>query len=227
MLNYLTTIGGGFGKQNEDKIHKFDELAQTFDMTYVNVNSCKIDFDKMKLYNRLCIQSMIDGNKIQILINDLKKLIIDQFGHNSNLNLQEDYLRHLITWSKDRIFTLNELLSSEFMFLWKIPQFTWSIKKIGSKTDIETVLNQIINLMQNYDTENETFTTQNISLKLKSIYQTYLSNVMKSSSVMKVLRLSLTNSEQGPPVAEIIELLGQQRTIEYLSSALSYLKYKL
>jgi len=100
ILNYLTNIGGGFGEQVEDKIHKLEDIVKTFDIKKLNVNNCKIETDKLKLYNRLCIYSFCDNDHINSLVEELKSLLISKFGPNENLNLDDEYLKMMISWSK-------------------------------------------------------------------------------------------------------------------------------
>ena len=42
------------------------------------------------------------------------------------------------------------------------------------------------------------------------------------ASFMKLLRLSLTNAKKGPPVLETMQLLGKQKCVQYLTSAIDY-----
>jgi glutamyl-tRNA synthetase len=100
ILNYLTSIGGGFGRQDVDNIYKLEDLIRTFDIKKLVVNNCKIETDKLKLYNRLYIRTNSNNECINKLIEELKSLLISKFGSNQNLNLDEEYLKFMIHWSK-------------------------------------------------------------------------------------------------------------------------------
>ena len=49
-------------------------------------------------------------------------------------------------------------------------------------------------------------------------------NNVNWSEYMRFLRKSLTNCKVGLPVVEILTLLGQSRSLEYLESALQHVK---
>lgn len=99
ILNYLSTIGGGFGRKEDNAINKLEDLIKWFDINKINVNNCKIDTEKLKLYNRLCIHWHFNQS-INVLIEELKGLLICKFGSNEDLNLDNEYLKSIISWSK-------------------------------------------------------------------------------------------------------------------------------
>ena len=37
---------------------------------------------------------------------------------------------------KERIFTLNDLLNEEFLYLWKVPDLSWNVKDVAPKDRI-------------------------------------------------------------------------------------------
>lgn len=66
--------------------------------------------------------------------------------------------------------------------------------------------------------------------KLKLIFDQFNSNdesQIKFGQYMKLIRFSLTNLKVGAPVAETIQLLGKNRTINYLKKALDYVEQSL
>ena len=48
---------------------------------------------------------------------------------NCFFNLFNDFKNHF----KERIFTLNGLLSEEFLYLWKVPDLSWNVNDVGPK----------------------------------------------------------------------------------------------
>ncbi|CAG2162308.1 unnamed protein product [Oppiella nova] len=132
IINYLTTIGSGFPHRLEDRIDGLQELTKLFDLTKVNTSNGKIETDKLRLYNRFSIYWYFNNGFENKLIEELKTLLISKFGSTRELNLDNDYLKFLITWSKERIFTLKELLNEEFIYLWKVPDFKWKVSDIAT-----------------------------------------------------------------------------------------------
>jgi len=141
------------------------------------------------------------------------------------LNLDNDYLKFLITWSKERIFTLKELLNEEFIYLWKVPDFKWKVSDIATHEEFESVLNSMIDLLESLE-ENEV-NSKDIYQVIRKLYNEKHSNLIGFKKFMKILRLCLTNLEKGSPIGETLELLGPQRAKTYLKSAYNYVNNNL
>ncbi|CAG2115372.1 unnamed protein product, partial [Medioppia subpectinata] len=136
ILNYLTTIGAGFPHRTENRIDKLQDFVNTFDLSKVSVNNGKIETDKLRVYNREAIYWYFDNGFENKLIEEFKCLLKDRFKSSDDLNLDNNYLKFLISWSKERVYTLKDLLSEEFLYLWKVPDFKWKVNDIGNKEDI-------------------------------------------------------------------------------------------
>ena len=100
LTNYLTNIGGGFPHRTEDRIDSLEDLIKAFDINKLNVNNSKIDVEKLQLYNRFTIYWYFSNGFEDKLIEELKSLLITKFGSSQDLNLDNNYLKFLISWSK-------------------------------------------------------------------------------------------------------------------------------
>ncbi|OTF69700.1 glutamate-tRNA ligase, mitochondrial-like protein [Euroglyphus maynei] len=228
VINYLTQMGGGFGQLNTancDKIFQLDELAAAFNLQSVNQNNCKIDVEKIRLLNRLHIQNLIENDPDRIR-NDLMKLLHqnrDKFQSLQFENQYHEYFDRILRWSSTRVFSINDLMTNDFLFLWSQPKYTWKLvddgSQIGSKKQIQQTLQATIDALQKMN-EKDFDDKDGILKQLRKFNDENQS--MKFSAYMRLLRLSLTNLTKGPPVAESMSLLGKNRTIQYLINAIEY-----
>ncbi|KAH7638792.1 glutamate-trna ligase [Dermatophagoides farinae] len=234
VINYLTQMGGGFGQLNTadcDKIYPIDKLAAAFDLQSVNQNNCKIDVEKIRLLNRLHIRNLIENDPNRIR-NDLIKLLernrekfqsLQQFD-----NQDKNYFDKCLRWSSTRIYTINDLITNDFLFLWSQPKSTWVMEDNfsfgGTKQQIQQTLQATIDLL--WQMNEQDFDDKDEILQKLRIFNNSDEQQMKFSAYMKLLRLSLTNLTKGPPVAESISLLGKNRTIQYITNSIEHLRKK-
>lgn len=147
ILNYLTQMGGGFGQLDtvkSDTIYSLENLVETFSLSNVNQNNCRIDTDKVQLLNRSCIKQKCENN-IHELVQEVVTLL-----RNETLGEDQEYIRNIILCNlvcfpisfvlkfilfcfQDRINTINDLLGPQFQYFWAEPQFNWDINQISSK----------------------------------------------------------------------------------------------
>ncbi|XP_027202918.2 putative glutamate--tRNA ligase, mitochondrial [Dermatophagoides pteronyssinus] len=224
IINYLTQLGGGFGQLNTancDKIYSMDELVDAFDLKSVNQNNCKIDLEKIHQLNRLYMKNLIENDPNRIRNDLIEILQKNQEKFQTSLQFDNDYFDKILQWNLERIYSINDLIQEDFLFLWSQPKLTWlnDSSSFDSKQQIQQTLHSTINLLQQI----EDFNDKDIILKqLRKLNENELS--MKFNLYMKLLRLSLTNLTKGPPVAESIMLLGKNRTIQYLRNAIDYVQ---
>lgn len=137
IVNYMTHLGGCFRLDSSEcnKIYSMNELANAFELESINHNNCKIDGEKIKLLNKTYIENLLETDSDRIL-NDLKMLLED-FKDKSpgKLSFDSEYLQKVLKWSSIRIFTIKDLISNEFLFLWYYPNPTWNFDDVKLSSD--------------------------------------------------------------------------------------------
>lgn len=221
--NYLTQMGGGFPQLNTtdcDRLYSLPQLVDAFRLNKVHQNNCKIDAAKVQLLNRLTLKQVLQDDPRR-LIEDLKRLIPPA------MTLDESYLTKIINWSVDRIFTLNDLSSPEFSFLWSRLEYSWRLEDIGGRMDCEKVIIVLAKTLETLSASQHFDDEPSLLAQLKSVHQEQLAEMIKFGSFMKLLRYSLTNLKVGPPVAETMCLLGKPTTMAYLEAVIDYVRRTL
>ncbi|RWS09899.1 putative glutamate--tRNA ligase-like protein [Dinothrombium tinctorium] len=100
IINYLRTIGGGFQNLCEDKIYDLNEIISSFKLDNIHTHACKLDIDKLNLYNRLVIGDYLQNNSSH-LVSCLRTLISDKFGADIASEFDDDYLKYILKWSNE------------------------------------------------------------------------------------------------------------------------------
>lgn len=223
--NYLTQMGGGFVKLDPvatNHIYPMKVLIDSFELETINQNNCKIDTDKLKMLNRNTIKEYCKHD-IQQLIEEIRKMLRDELKIDDNqlTSLLDDknYIRSVIEWSLDRIYSIHDLMDNDFLFVWSQPKYTWQPSLIAPTDVIIPSLKSALDVLKTI-TEDDLSDSTLILNKLKDSNQNL--TTLKYGSFMKLLRYSLTNLKVGPPVVETIQLLGLKRSIQYLESAIQY-----
>lgn len=139
------------------------------------------------------------------------------------LQLDEDYIRTILVWLQDRISRLEDLFSKDLEFIWIVPKNVGSVEK--------NLMAVIVTLAQTFSKQ-DIFSKDSLNKLLKEFAK---QNNVKYSVLMKTLRTVLSGLEviliayilhpivsclllqEGPSVAEMIEILGKQNTLERLN----------
>lgn len=161
--------------------------------------------DLLRECNRLDIKrQMADEEQSKALVKKLQSLILEKYSK-ENLNVSESHLKNVLIWSTQRIGKIEELVSSKFAFLWVLP---------GTKPDVDlSVLPMLVKEMADF----ESFDQNALKAFLKGFSGR---NNVRFSDLMKILRSVLSGLQEGPGVAEMMEILGKEQTLVRLRTVL-------
>uniref|UniRef100_A0A2S2QL89 Nondiscriminating glutamyl-tRNA synthetase EARS2, mitochondrial n=1 Tax=Sipha flava TaxID=143950 RepID=A0A2S2QL89_9HEMI len=126
LLNFVISCGGGFKDNNVNNIYirSLTELVSKFDISLINPNSCQVPLDKLGKFNQaqLKIEITTDFGRKKTVEN-LKKLVLNTFSTDKSidLDLSDDHLNKILTWSVNRITNIDELIHENYKFIWIKP----------------------------------------------------------------------------------------------------------
>lgn len=123
----------------------------------------------------------------------------------SVLFLSDEHVRNILNWATNRVTTIEELISNKFGFLWILPS-----NKI--KADKE-LLTKLIQNLESVDIFEEKKLKEHLRCFSKE-------NDLKFPVLMKMLRSILSGLEEGPGVAEMMDLLGKSQSLERIKAVL-------
>lgn len=218
LLNYVICAGGGF-LTDEDNYYlpNYEDLIKQFDISKIKQRSGKLMPEKLLELNKQELRRLLASEKNdKFLIERVKKIIIEAFPDmkaKENLFFDDEFLITTLRWAQDRISSLSDLVTADFAFLWVPPKSPLDVIE-PEYFDAVKVLTLKLAEMDTND-----FIKDNIGPMLRQFSMDYYNNINKNVTynyLMKHLRTILSDLQSGPPIAEMMEMLGKDRTLQRL-----------
>lgn len=225
ILNFVTNIGGGFEDREHNAIHSIEELTEKFQLERINPNSCKLEMEKLSQFSQLDLEQRLEvPSDAAFLVKELREMLQQTYGDRLNSSVVQekvlsfDNLLEVLNWSKRRISRLQDLLSPEFTYVWVVPE-ELSLDQLpsmdGSPGDVlSTLIESIASIPE------REFTKELISKLVKDIGK---SCGLKTPVIMTLVRMAVSGLKKGPPVGEMLAILGKDTSLERLKHARSLL----
>lgn len=223
LINYVTQAGGGFKREPYECLECLDlhDLTKKFDVNRINTNSSRLNPDLLNELNRLeLIKRLENPEECTSLIKNVREKVCNRYSLSpEQLDLDDDHIFNVLKWGAKRVNSINDLLEGELSFLWVLPKLT---------KDTETELNEgkhhvliaydcyilffldVIDSLVN-ELKDKNFSSKNLQLILKEFSS---ENKLTFSNFMRNLRAMLSGLKEGPSVAEMMEILGKESTLE-------------
>ena len=177
-----------------------------FQINKISSHPSRLNSDLLEECNRLEIKRQLKHEKsTDLLINKLQSLIKEKFPK-ENLNMEKEHIKTVLEWATSRISRIEDLATPKFAFLWILP----SNKNIDINKKLFT---KLINNLEGLDK----FEQELIKNNLK---QFSLQNDIKFPDLMKILRSVLSGLNEGPSVAEMMQLLGKCQSLERIKAVM-------
>ncbi|KAL0115731.1 hypothetical protein PUN28_010931 [Cardiocondyla obscurior] len=217
LLNYIIGAGGGFNRKWEDQdLYSYQELIKQFDISKIKLNSGKLMPDKLYEFNKMEIANLLQNKKNhKFFIERIKKLVLEAFSGQKNvgnLQLDDDHIITTLKWAQNRILTLNDLVKEDLAFLWIVPSSMPNVKQTGCSDAIKLLNAELVEIdASNYKTDWMILFLRDFAKK----------NGVPFATLMKTLRSVMSGVKVGPPVAEMMEILGKDETLLRLQRCVS------
>ena len=208
ILNFVTLVGGGFEEKenNTEIVYNIDQLSRLFNIQKLNAHNCKIDLNKLDMLNRNVLKRRLANSKERsMMIKQCQDIIKNKMEELDLIpdNIVEDSVATHLDWAQDRISKLSDIVSEDLLFLWHLPNKA----NLKIALDTSTILDIIEILNEVHQTD------KSITKGLKSLSK---SKNIKFAELMRDIRILLTGLSEGPPVLEIVNILGKQKSIQRL-----------
>lgn len=217
VLNYATHAGGGFdNKEGNQYIDSYQDLIRQFNISKIKPSSSKLLPERLLEFNKLEISKLIANEKNnKFLVERVTKIVREAFPDrkdDGSLQLDEDHVMSTLKWGQDRIYKLNDLVSPSLQFLWVVPASPPDMAQSEFSDAIKLLTTKLTEV--NVDNFNKVW----INDYLKKLANT---TGVSYPAFMKVLRSILSGLVEGPPVAEMMEILGKDRTLLRINRCIS------
>ena len=232
VLTYLSTFGGGFKVNILDNFFEnyqktLEILVQNFDENQMSSRPVKLSPELLSNINRRFIRLRLRSGKQERkkMANELRELVKDKYRMEENdFYLNEEYLINVLNWYQDRIYTLKDLVENEKNnFLWTDLSNLRELVSESMRDSLKCLVKVMKHFLNGFNKDlNDSSLNSKIKKDLNDLFKTKLDKVSsdgKKINYWKLSRLVLTGRYDGPPVLEIINLLGKDNTIYRLNIA--------
>ncbi len=200
-LNMLALLG--WHPSDNQEMFTLDELVEAFSLEKVSKSGAKFDADKAKWFNNRYLQSMDN----QILADLLKPMIAKKGWESDN-----DYLVDVVTMVKEKVNFAPEILPvSEYFF---VDPTSYDEKAVKKKWKGETP--QVIIELADVFSGMENFSADDIQAKFSAFAE---DKEVSPGSIMQPLRLSVSGMAGGPPIFDMLALLGKDVVVSRMQAA--------
>jgi len=211
ILNFVSLIGGGFEKKpySLDTVFTSQQLTDQFCLEKVHSYPGRLDMTGLDELNRSCLKSDFQRDKTG-MVERVRELVAAGQPHRWVATKTSDLptVEARLAWALDRVTVLDDLLGPDLIFLWGAPPDDQLQQLRDQLTNADT-LHTFVQLYRH---------TADVPVFLKECRDVCRQLHIKMPSVMRDLRLLLTGRSEGPPVKEVMELLGRAETLRRLTA---------
>ncbi len=202
VINFLAFLGWNPGGERE--IYSKEELVEVFDPQNIVKSGARFDFEKALWFNQQHIIRTPDA----VLYEMVKQGMESRYGE-----INYETLMRLISLMKERIKTLNEFYQATAFFFTEDLDYDQKMVRKKWKSGSAEILEKLIAKLRD------------IALLDAASFEEAIKKFIEEHSlsfgaVMPILRLALTGTLKGPDLFETMAILGKEKTLERLESAL-------
>ncbi len=209
MLNFLASMGWNDGTEQE--IFTCDELIEKFSLERVQRSGARFDEQRLLWMNGQWIR--------RLELDDLYQQVAN-YWPNSAETSEESYKKQVLGLVQDRLKTLAELpMMTRYFF--EEPKEDWSLvsdnKQLSKleRGEIMTILQVTYNSLQAVDE----WTPDSLQTTLNSLLE---NTGQKPAVLFGLIRIATTWAPFSPQLNDTLALLGKERVLSRLDSALKY-----
>ena len=204
VINMLALLG--WHSSDNQELYTLEELINAFSLERVSKSGAKYDIDKAKWFNHKYLQKTDN----EVLAKELIPML-----ESKGLRPTVNYTAQVIGLIKEKVNFVHEIIGESMYFFTPPTSFDKEVlaKKWtnATKDAIEKYYAIIV--------ENEKFDAQFLEASLN---ETATSLQLKTGQLMQPLRVAVSGVAGGPPIFELLALIGKKETTNRLHHALSH-----
>lgn len=216
LINYMALLGWSPG--GEQELFTLKDLTNDFSLKRVNKTAAVYDTNKLAWINSHYIRTYNPDK----LAEAAKPFFRDKNLINDDLSREEhEFYKKVIQTVKERAKTLVELAEvSDYFFSRQYNYDQKGVNKQFTKEDVPELLIRISDELRLV----EPFNSNNTEILFNKLCDELGISI---GQLIQPARLAITGRTGGPGLFEILDLLGQEETVERLEKAVDYIKSNL
>jgi glutamyl-tRNA synthetase len=213
LINFMALLGWspGAGEEGSD-IFTLAQMSELFSLDKAGKTAAVYDTEKLTWMNGQYIRNY----ELEKLTTEARPYFVKRGLMPEEANENElSYLSRVIELVRERAKTLVELADLSFYFFEdRFPYDQKSLEKVFKKEGALSIISDLSGLLSELKTFDR-FSTENL-------FNDYCArNDLSTGKVIQPVRLAVTGLGGGPGLFEIMELIGQEKTIKRLTRALA------
>lgn len=201
VVNMLSMLGWNPGTTQE--IFSMQELIDSFTIERISKHGAKFDQHKARWFNQQYLRHMDDKRLADTIKPALEK---------ENIKVSDEYLQSVVKLMKEKVSFINEIYTAGVYFFHEPEQYDQEVIKKKWKEFVPGFLKELGNSFSDVQNFNATETEN-------AFNETLTKTNIQSKDVIQVFRLALSGVGSGPPIFDMVELLGKDRVLARLDKA--------
>lgn len=213
VVNFIALLGWSPGDDRE--IMTLDEIIESFSLERINPSNAIFDIDKLTWMNGEYIRACEDHKLV-----DLVRPFLVEAGLTTHLwiNSRWDWMMKFVRILKERCPLLTDFVEKGRFFF--IDQFDYEEKGIKKHFADPLVAGRLATWVETLESL-DGFSTASIEEALRELAEKLQ---IKPAQLIHPTRLALSGSTAGPPLFEMMELLGREECVKRLTRAIDFIK---
>jgi glutamyl-tRNA synthetase len=207
IVNWIALMGWSYDDKTE--FFTMEELIDKFSLEHLNPAPAAINFQKFDYFNGLHIRHLSDS--------DLADRV-SPFLEKAKIHADKETLIKIAPIIKERLVTLDEITEWVRFFFEDISYKTEELMgKNMSKEQTRLVLENSLQILGGV----ETFSVEACENPLRNYVET---SELSLGQAFGVIRMAITGQKVSPPLFESMEILGKEKTLHRIETAISLIK---
>lgn len=202
-LNMLAFLGWNPGTEQE--IFSKEQLIEDFSLERVGKSGARFDFEKTKWFNQQYIKNK-SGEELAAMTKDL----FAEAGYKAD----EKYLATICDMTKERVTFMKEFPEMAYYFFEDIKEYDEKMLKSKWKNENKEKIDVLVEKLNTL----ADFSGENIENTVKAFME---ETGLGFGQVLPILRISVTGTMQGPPIFEVMSLLGKETVNKRLQKGIA------
>jgi glutamyl-tRNA synthetase len=205
-VNFLAFLGWSPG--TNDELFSMEQLIEVFSLERIGKAGTKFDIDKAKWYNQYYLRLRSDEELAAMLQEQLEK---NEVGYNPEM------VQKVAVEIKERAVFPQDLWKDGAVYFIRPARYDADVAGKKWNAEAETIVSGFAQAL-------EADTAPLTAGRAKELLQEVLDkNNVKIGRVMQAVRLALTGAGSGPDLMNMIEILGQEESVQRLRQAVHQL----
>lgn len=202
VINMLALLG--WHPSDNRELMSIDELVEAFSLERVSKSGAKFDAEKAKWFNHKYIQIADNSALLPVIQKQLQE---------ENIQAEDSFILKVIALMKEKVTFVKDLFI-EGRYFFERPE-SWDQEAVAKKwnSGVASAIRDYLNRVQSSDSPGAIEYEQMLN-------ETATSLGMKTGQLMQPLRLAVSGAAGGPPIFEMLELLGKEEILTRISKSL-------